>query len=72
MNMVLDGNGKIFYTSNASLSHLSKTFGYYAWKQGTPPALLMDIYNHSSYRITKRYLCIDQDDKDKVFEHVCL
>jgi len=27
MNMVLDGNGKIFYTSNASLSHLSKITG---------------------------------------------
>lgn len=55
-----------------SCHSLRKTFGYYAWKQGTPPALLMDIYNHSSYRITKRYLCIDQDDKDEVFEHVCL
>jgi len=30
MNMVLDGNGKIFYTSNASLSHLSKITGHQA------------------------------------------
>ena len=27
----------------------------------------MSIYNHSSIEITKRYLSIDQDDKDKVF-----
>lgn len=32
--------------------------------------MLMDIYNHSSYQITKRYLGIDQDDKDQVFEKI--
>ena len=46
--------------------------GYYAWKCGTPPAVLMDIYNHSSYEITKRYLGIKQDDKDSVFLNVNL
>lgn len=58
--------------TSISCHSLRKTFGYHAWKQGTPPALLMDIYNHSSYRITKHYLCIDQDDKDEVFEQICL
>ena len=46
---------------------LRKTFGYHAWKKGVPPALIMSIYNHSSIEITKRYLSIDQDDKDEVF-----
>lgn len=32
----------------------------------------MDIYNHSSYAITKRYLGIEQDDKDDVFLHLNL
>lgn len=50
-----------------SCHSLRKTFGYFAWKQGVPPAMLMNIYNHSSYQITKRYLCIEQDDRDEVF-----
>lgn len=54
-------------TEHISCHSLRKTFGYHAWKNGTPPALLMAIFNHSSYQITKRYLCIDQEDKDHVF-----
>lgn len=50
-----------------SCHSLRKTFGYFAWKQGVPPAMLMNIYNHSSYQITKRYLCIEQEDRDEVF-----
>ena len=53
-----------------SCHSLRKTFGYYAWKQGTPPALLMTIYNHSTYQITKRYLGIEQDDKDDVYRNI--
>lgn len=55
---------------NISCHSLRKTFGYYAWKQGVAPALLMNIFNHSTYQITKRYLCIDQDDKDEVFAKI--
>ncbi len=53
-----------------SCHSLRKTFGYYAWKHGVQPAMLMSIYNHSSYNITKRYLGISQDDKDAVFRKV--
>ncbi|MCM1261223.1 MAG: tyrosine-type recombinase/integrase [Butyrivibrio sp.] len=55
-----------------SCHSLRKTFGYYAWKQGVQPAMLMDIYNHSSYGVTKRYLCIEQDERDKVYMEICL
>ncbi len=53
--------------SHISCHSLRKTFGYFAWQNGIPPALLMSIYNHSSYDITKRYLCIDQIEKDQVY-----
>lgn len=55
-----------------SCHSLRKTFGYQAWRQGAHPAVLMDIYNHSSYRVTKRYLCIDQEDRDRVYLDVRL
>lgn len=55
-----------------SCHSLRKTFGYYAWQQGIPPVLLMNIFNHSSFQITKRYLGIEQDEKDNVFLNIAL
>ena len=53
-----------------SCHSLRKTFGYYAWQQGIKPALLMNIYNHSSFQVTVRYLGIEQDDRDDIFRNI--
>ena len=65
--IIKDAVDALGFEEHISCHSLRKTFGYQAWREGTEPALLMTIFNHSSYAITKRYLCIDQDDKDQLF-----
>lgn len=60
------------FSGDVSCHSLRKTFGYYAWKQGVSPALLMNIYNHSSFQVTRRYLGIEQEDRDEVFRSIRL
>lgn len=55
-----------------SCHSLRKTFGYHAWRAGTPGVLLMAIYNHSSFSITQHYLGIDQQEKDEVYAKIQL
>ena len=53
-----------------SCHSLRKSFGYHAWKSGAPVTVIMDIYNHNSLEVTKRYLGVCQDDRDQVYLHM--
>lgn len=68
--MVIAAARAVGIEGHISCHSLRKTFGYHAWKQGSDPVVIMVIFNHSSLSITKRYLCIEQDDKDAVYRSV--
>ena len=62
----------LHFEKDISCHSLRKTFGYHAWKMGVQPAVLMQIFNHPSFQVTKRYLGIEQDDIDQVFLEINL
>jgi integrase len=65
--IIRDAAEELKFGSHVSCHSLRKTFGYHAWKSGISPAVIMDIYNHSSFDVTKRYLGVTQDDKNEVY-----
>ena len=57
---------------NIGCHSLRKTFGYFAARGGISQVLITNIYNHSSFAITKRYLGIEQEERDRVFMKMAL
>ena len=56
---------EIVYDERIGCHSLRKTFGYWLDKNGVSPALIQDLFNHSSIDVTKRYIGINQDSKDE-------
>jgi integrase len=59
--------GESLGLGRVSCHSLRKTLGYHALQSGIQSDLIMDLYNHSSLAVTRRYLGITQDDKDAVY-----
>ena len=57
---------------NIGTHTMRKTFGYYAYRQGVDIAIIMQLLNHASPSVTKRYIGITQDELDDVYVNLNL
>lgn len=61
---IMRGIAEEFGLQEIGCHTLRKTFGYYFYKQYNDIALLMRLFNHSSEKVTLRYIGIEQDTMD--------
>ena len=60
------------YTDNIGCHTLRKTFGYLLYQQTHDAVAIQEILNHSDISITKRYIGVNQDSKDKIMRSLSL
>lgn len=64
---------KLHISEVAGRRSLCKAFGYHAAvEESMSPVLLMEIYNHSSFEVTKRYLGLRQEELNGAYLSVSL
>jgi len=64
---VLAMAGDNFGVESIGTHTLRKTFGYHIYQKTKDAAMLMDIFNHSDVHTTLRYIGVNQETKDKVY-----
>ncbi|MEB4820129.1 site-specific integrase [Bacillus thuringiensis] len=62
---ILSGAAAEFGLDEIGTHTLRKTYGYHMYMQTKNIALLMEIFNHSSEKVTLRYIGVNQDAMDK-------
>ncbi|PGA50175.1 integrase [Bacillus toyonensis] len=62
---ILSGAAAKFGLDEIGTHTLRKTYGYHMYMQTKNIALLMEIFNHSSEKVTLRYIGVNQDAMDK-------
>lgn len=66
--IIKKGLNAVGITEKVGCHGLRKTWGYHAWTSGkVSPVVIMTVYNHTNYAVTKRYLGITQDDIDQAY-----
>lgn len=64
---ILNAAAKEFeYKDKIGCHTLRKTFGYWIYKETGDVATLQDIFGQANTNVTKRYIGINQDSKDKL------
>ena len=59
--------GNALGLENFGTHSLRKTWGFFCYRETQNIALIMEVYNHSSEKITLRYIGITQKDKDCMY-----
>ncbi len=62
---ILRHAAEMFGLGSIGTHTLRKTFGYFLYKQTKDIVIVQEILGHSSVYVTRRYIGLEQDDKDR-------
>jgi len=66
--MILKEAGKRFGIESIGTHSLRKTFGYFLYNQTKDILVVKEVLGHADVSITRRYIGLTQDDKDKLIK----